>query len=282
MTGIDISEETIAHAARKYVRPNIAFAVGSCACIPLSDASVDLVVSFETIEHHDQHLEMMAEIRRVLRPDGLVIISSPDKHEYSDEPGYKNEYHVKRTLRSEFRDLLATGFKHVRVYGQRVYFGSLVAPTDGRATRFATYARRNESVRREPGIMKPIYYVALASNAALPHDPRGLYDGTSYLNRNCGSGQQIASLFASDSRTGRADRYPQSSGGRARWAARQAQPDGGRSGGVQPDGGGARSADQCVKPIGGRTRWADHRAKPIGGRTRRADQYAKPIGGRTL
>ena len=95
VTGVDISEETIAHAARKYVRPNIAFAVGSCACIPLADASVDLVVSFETIEHHDRHLEMMQEIRRVLRPAGVLIISSPDKHEYSDVPDYKNEYHVK-------------------------------------------------------------------------------------------------------------------------------------------------------------------------------------------
>ena len=77
VTGVDISEEAIAHAARKYVRPNIAFAVGSCACIPLAEANVDLVVSFETIEHHDRHLEMMQEIGRVLRPTGVLIISSP-------------------------------------------------------------------------------------------------------------------------------------------------------------------------------------------------------------
>jgi len=186
VTGVDISAEAIAHAARKYVRPNIAFAVGSCACIPLPDASVDLVVSFETIEHHDQHLDMMREIRRVLHANGVLIISSPDKHEYSDEPGYKNEYHVKELYLSEFRDLLATGFKHVRLFGQRVYFGSLVAPTDGRATRFVSYSRRDESVRREPGIMKPVYYIAVASNAALPQIHGGLYDGTSYL------GSQIA------------------------------------------------------------------------------------------
>jgi len=195
VTGVDISEETIAHAARKYVRPNIAFAVGSCACIPLADASIDLVVSFETIEHHDRHLEMMQEIRRVLRPAGVLIISSPDKHEYSDVPGYKNEYHVKELYLSEFRDLLATGFKHVRVLGQRVNFGSLVAPTDGRATRFATYSRKDESVRREPGVMKPVYYIALASNATLPQIHGGLYDGTSYLSSQlAGRDGKIASL----------------------------------------------------------------------------------------
>ena len=57
-----------------------------CDAIPLPDQSVDLVVSFETIEHHDKHEEMMLEIKRVLRPDGVVIISSPDKQTYSIEP----------------------------------------------------------------------------------------------------------------------------------------------------------------------------------------------------
>ncbi|CAN5770703.1 hypothetical protein BH20PSE1_BH20PSE1_02780 [soil metagenome] len=195
VTGVDISEEAIAHASRKYSRPNIAFAVGSCAGIPLPDASIDLVVSFETIEHHDQHLEMMHEVRRVLRSDGVLIISSPDKHEYSDAPGYKNEYHVKELYLSEFKDLLATAFKHVRIFGQRVYFGSFVAPTDGRATRFASYSRRDESVRREPGVMKPVYYIAVASNGALPQIPGGLYEGGSYLSSQiAGRDGQVASL----------------------------------------------------------------------------------------
>ena len=70
-----------------------------------------------------------------------------------------------------------------------------MAPTDGRATRFATYSRRDESVRREPGVMKPVYYIALASNAALPQVHGGLYDGTSYLSSQlAGRDGQIASL----------------------------------------------------------------------------------------
>ena len=86
-------------------------------------SSVDLVVSFETIEHHDRHLEMVKEIRRILRPDGVLIISSPDKHEYSDVPGFKNEYHVKELYLSEFTDLLASHFTHVGVFGQRISSG---------------------------------------------------------------------------------------------------------------------------------------------------------------
>jgi SAM-dependent methyltransferase len=195
VVGVDISEEAIAHASQKYVRPNISFAVGSCACIPLPDASVDIVVSFETIEHHDQHLEMMREIRRVLRPEGVLIISSPDKHEYSDVPGYNNEYHVRELYLSEFTDLLATEFRTLSVFGQRVYFGSLVAPIDGRATRFATFSRKNESIRREAGVMRPNYYIAVASNGILPEIHSGLYEGASYLSSQiAGRDLQIAGL----------------------------------------------------------------------------------------
>src|SRR5262245_17487123 len=55
VVGVDISLEVIQHANRQYRRPNLEFSVGTCAAIPLTDHSVDLVVSFETIEHHDQH-----------------------------------------------------------------------------------------------------------------------------------------------------------------------------------------------------------------------------------
>ncbi len=193
VTGVDISEEKIAHAARKYVRPNIAFAVGSGACIPLADASVDLVVSFETIEHHDRHLEMMQEIRRVLRPAGVLIISSPDKHEYSDAPGYKGEYHVKELFPSTFADLVSTQFRYVSVLGQRVLSASFVAPTDGRVARFMSYRRSGKTVQCEPGIIRPIYYIALASNATLPEIQGGLYeDGSHLYSQMTGRDEHIA------------------------------------------------------------------------------------------
>ncbi|MFP3599617.1 class I SAM-dependent methyltransferase, partial [Chryseobacterium sp. SIMBA_029] len=61
--GVDISEEAIRHAQTQYLHrtSNLEFKVGSAADIPLANASVDLVVSFETIEHHDQHEAMIRE-----------------------------------------------------------------------------------------------------------------------------------------------------------------------------------------------------------------------------
>ncbi len=108
--GVDISAEAIDHASKKYTSKNLRFILGSCTNIPLDDNSIDVVVSFETIEHHDKHHEMMREIKRVLTPNGILFISSPDKLEYSDKFNYKNPFHIKELYRNEFEDLLKKYF----------------------------------------------------------------------------------------------------------------------------------------------------------------------------
>jgi 2-polyprenyl-3-methyl-5-hydroxy-6-metoxy-1,4-benzoquinol methylase len=84
------------------------------------DGTVDLVVSFETIEHHDEHEQMLAEIKRVLKPNGMVIVSSPDKAIYTDKPDYHNRFHIKELYREEFEALFRTRFKNVVSLGQKV------------------------------------------------------------------------------------------------------------------------------------------------------------------
>jgi ubiquinone/menaquinone biosynthesis C-methylase UbiE len=113
VVGVDIVEDVIAGARNKYRQDNLTFKVGSCTDIPLENSSVDLVVCFETIEHHDKHREMLAEIKRVLLPNGILIISSPDKYEYSDKPNYSNPFHVKELYRNEFEDLVTEYFEKV-------------------------------------------------------------------------------------------------------------------------------------------------------------------------
>jgi len=120
ITGVDITEDAVAHARRKYQLPNLEFRLGSCSKIPLPDGTVDLVVSFETIEHHDEHEQMLAEVKRVLKPDGMAIISSPDKAIYTDKPEYHNSFHVKELYREEFEALFRTRFKNVVSLGQKV------------------------------------------------------------------------------------------------------------------------------------------------------------------
>jgi len=111
--GLDVDPAAIAHARSAYAgRPHLAYECGSVAAIPLPDASVDVVVSFETIEHlpaADQPV-MIAEFERVLAPGGLLLISSPDKRTYSDARGYHNEFHVRELYRDQLEALLSAEF----------------------------------------------------------------------------------------------------------------------------------------------------------------------------
>lgn len=169
VTGVDVAEDAISHAKLRYARDNLEFKVGSCSDIPLGDASVDVVVSFETIEHHDEHEQMMREIRRVLKPGGVLIISSPDKREYSDIPRTKNPHHVKELYRDELTALLDANFKHHVMYGQRVVFGSALFGEDLKST---VYTQDAETLEITDGLQRALYLVAVASDSpldTLPH-----------------------------------------------------------------------------------------------------------------
>jgi SAM-dependent methyltransferase/glycosyltransferase involved in cell wall biosynthesis len=170
--GVDIAEEAVAHARSRYRRPNLEYRVGSAAEIPLPEASVDAVVSFETIEHHDRHEGMMAEIRRVLAPGGLLVISSPNRRYYSIVPRYTNPYHLKELFTDEFERLLRDHFSHVRLFGQRVVFGSLIVTQCEGAGPFCSLMRGAE----QTGLSRPVYDLALASDAMLPELSGSLFE----------------------------------------------------------------------------------------------------------
>ncbi len=126
ITGVDIDEKTIAEAKIKYQKHNTEFLQGDTSNIPCQDASFDVVVSFETIEHHDKHDEMMKEIKRVLKPDGVCIISTPDKYVYTDLKGVKNKFHIKELYKKEFETLVKRYFSDVTLLNQKFITGSYI------------------------------------------------------------------------------------------------------------------------------------------------------------
>jgi ubiquinone/menaquinone biosynthesis C-methylase UbiE/glycosyltransferase involved in cell wall biosynthesis len=170
VVGVDIDADAIEHARRKYAsHGNLTFRTGSCDSIPLPDESVDVVTSFETIEHHDQHREMMREMRRVLRPEGVLIISSPNRPVYAELYGDSNPFHVRELDYQEFTDLLKQHFRHVTVYGQKLEAGSFVFSLEDTPGRdFTTYAGNGEQLRGElPPLRAPSYFIALCSDAEM-------------------------------------------------------------------------------------------------------------------
>lgn len=119
--GVDIDVDTVKNAGEKYSKNNLRFIVGSADSIPVESNSIDVVVSFETIEHHDKHEEMFLEIKRVLKQDGLLIMSSPDKKYYSDIPRFKNKFHIKELYFEEFEILTKKHFTSAKFYVQKAY-----------------------------------------------------------------------------------------------------------------------------------------------------------------
>lgn len=172
VTGVDIDTPTVERARGKYVADNLRFLQGSATDIPLDDDSVDLVISFETIEHLMEQDRMLYEIRRVLRPEGFLLISSPDKYEYSDVPGYHNEFHLKELYRQEFEALLQKHFSRHALLGQRVVFGSLIASAETRP--FLSWSKVEEQGRTE-GLAHAVYHIAVAGDGPLPPLPSSLF-----------------------------------------------------------------------------------------------------------
>lgn len=173
--GVDLSREAIMHARTAYPVENIEFLVGDCTEIPLEDESVDLVISFETLEHVANHDAMLAEIRRVLRPEGMVLISSPDKYAYSVEPGYKNPYHVKELFDYEFKRLVRTHFEHCQFLGQRIVYGSAIL-NESVPEGLACFWREGEAVKHRAVLPRPLYWLAFASNSSVPVLKSGLFE----------------------------------------------------------------------------------------------------------
>lgn len=170
--GVDISPEAVANATQKYAGDRVAFLQGSAAVIPLPDADVDVVVSFETLEHLHEQEAMLSEIRRVLRQDGLLIISTPNKDLYRRD---NDRFHVRELFREEFVDLLKSRFAHVSLLGQKVMYGSLLSGKNGETL---LLRRREEdgAAERMPFTEQARYFIALAGNEPLPPTQSSFFD----------------------------------------------------------------------------------------------------------
>lgn len=122
VVGIDVSNEAVQYAQEHYEKENLKYICASIENIPLKDHSVDVVVSFETIEHVNAQVQekFLQEIKRVLKPDGILIMSSPDKRTYSDLRNYNNEYHIHEMYKNEFEELLKSYFKYIKLFSQGI------------------------------------------------------------------------------------------------------------------------------------------------------------------
>jgi len=176
VTAIDINEEIIQAAKQKYIQPNLEFKTGSVERIPEGDQVFDAVVSFETLEHISAHDIMLAEIKRVLKQEGLLIISTPDKRFYTEISGRKNPFHEKELNEAEFRTLLTKYFKYVQILDQQIAFTSVIS--SGNLEGFTSYKGDFNNISADDSYSR-LYCIALASDGFLPAVKNSLFNGKS-------------------------------------------------------------------------------------------------------
>ena len=168
VVGIDIDKQTVKHARNKYLKSNLDFKVGSITDIPIEGNNVfDVVVCFEALEHVEEHENLLKEVKRLLTPAGLFIVSTPNKRTYSDETQFSNPFHLHELYFDEFKELLGNHFKWVNVLGQRIYCNSNIWPLFSPSERIAEYVIERGTdefnfVANEKRV--PIYFIALASD----------------------------------------------------------------------------------------------------------------------
>lgn len=145
--------------------------------------------SFETIEHLNEHDKFLSEARRVLRPGGIFIVSTPDRDNYSPADRQANPYHVLELTQSEFSNLLRRHFPHVAMGWQRPLIGSalLPGPESHVAQETVCFERRGDShFEVSRGYARPLYLIAICSDEPPPPLPASIYieSGQLYSREN--------------------------------------------------------------------------------------------------
>lgn len=175
VVGVDISQVAVNHASKTYKKDNLEFLVGSVTDIPVDGESIfDVIISFEIIEHvsEDDQKKFLQEVKRLLKPDGVFICSTPDKKAYSDVPKYKNEFHIKEFYEEEFKDFLSEYFKSVNVSGQKIWTASYIWNKNSNNLNFKEF-----EVEHKDGFFFPsnkqkdlLYMVAICSDHMVEDD----------------------------------------------------------------------------------------------------------------
>ncbi len=117
VVAVDYDAVAVDHVRARY--PRVEVMQANLAELPLPDASVDVVVNFQVIEHLWNQPQFVAECARVLRPSGLLMVSTPNRITFS--PGRDtpiNPFHTRELNASELTELLIDGgFSKVAVSG---------------------------------------------------------------------------------------------------------------------------------------------------------------------
>ncbi|MEM1867725.1 MAG: methyltransferase domain-containing protein [Thermosphaera sp.] len=121
ITGIDISADAIRFAQEHYRDPRLKFFIADAQNLPFKNNQFDIIIAFEVIEHVEDYVRLITEVRRTLKPTGIFIVSTPRK-----KNSLRSSFHIREFDFHEFQLILKAHFPNVRFYGQNNYLLSAI------------------------------------------------------------------------------------------------------------------------------------------------------------
>lgn len=165
---VDISPVAIEAARGRDGAERVDFRIGDLQDLGLEDDSVDVVVCFEAIEHVYRPAAAFDELRRVLRPGGILVISSPNPGVYVSG----NPFHFHEFTSTELESELRERFAEVRMYRQQLHSATILGDETALElgdSGIELSAQVRKVLGTPPG--EAVYSVVVASDGALPDLP---------------------------------------------------------------------------------------------------------------
>lgn len=171
VTGADIAAEAVNFAREHYSLRNLNFEQASCTALPHRDATFDLVVAFEVIEHLDDWRGLLLEARRLLAPGGQFVVSTPNRLYYTESRGAEgaNPFHVHEFDFDEFRSELSAVFPHVALFLENHVEGIAFQPCPAGTTSEARVDAR------DPVAAESHFFVAVCAHRPQVGNPTFVY-----------------------------------------------------------------------------------------------------------
>lgn len=169
--GLDLAAEAVGHAKSAYPLTNISFIPASATAVPFRSGSFDLITAFEVIEHLDNWRALLSEGRRLLQPQGVFLVSTPNKEYYTDSRGASgpNPFHTHEFEFDEFRTVLSEYFPHCTILLQN----HLEAFAFYQPARSSSIEGRMDGVRGTP--QEAHFFLAVCSLEEQPPMPSFLF-----------------------------------------------------------------------------------------------------------